>query len=72
MIDNAFQVFAIQYIALAQAVDCLGISDRLAPTSRRVYDDIRSLVPAFVEDEPFSEKIASVQEYLRTNPLNLE
>ena len=72
VLDNAYQVFAIQYIALAQAVDCLGIADRLAPVSRKAYSDIRAIVPVFVEDTPFYEEIARVEEYLRTNPLNLK
>ena len=72
VLDNAYQVFAIQYIALAQAVDCLGISDRLAPVSRKTYSDIRAIVPVFVEDTPFYEEIAQVEEYLRSNPLKLK
>jgi len=72
VIDNAFQVFAIQYIALAQAVDCLGIAGSLAPVSARIYSDIRGLVPCFIEDEPFYERIAAVEKYLRDNPLNLK
>ena len=72
VLDNAYQVFAIQYIALAQAVDCLGIVDRLAPVSRKTYSDIRAIVPVFVEDTPFYEEIAQVEEYLRSNPLKLK
>ena len=72
VIDNAYQVFAIQFIALAQAVDCLGIAGKLAPMSGKVYSDIRAIVPIFVEDTPFYEDIARVEEYLRTNPLNLK
>ena len=72
VIDNAYQVFAIQYIALAQAVDCLGIAEKLAPLSRKVYADIRALVPAFVEDTPFYEEIARVENYLRANSLGLK
>ena len=72
VLDNAYQVFAIQYIALAQAVDCLGIADRLAPVSRKTYSDIRAIVPVFVEDTPFYEEIAQVEEYLRSNPLKLK
>ena len=72
VIDNTYQVFAIHFIALAQAVDCLGIADKLAPTSRKVYDDVRAIIPKFIEDNPFYEQIAAVEEYLRDNPLNLK
>ena len=72
VIDNAYQVFAIHYIALAQAVDCLGIADKLAPTSRKAYDAVRAIIPVFKEDAPFYPAIAKVEEYLRNNPLNLK
>ena len=72
VIDNTYQVFAIHFIALAQAVDCLGIADKLAPASRKVYDDVRAIIPKFIEDNPFYGQIAAVEEYLRDNPLNLK
>lgn len=72
VIDNVFQVMSIHFIALVQAVDCLKIAGELAPVSRRVYDDVRAIIPAFVEDAPFYRQIAAVEAYLRNNPLNLK
>lgn len=72
VIDNVFQVMSIHFIAQAQAVDCLKIAGELAPVSRRVYDDVRAIIPAFVEDAPFYRQIAAVEAYLRNNPLNLK
>ena len=72
VLDNGFQVFAIQYIALAQAVDCLGIADSLAPASRKAYDAVRAIIPVFKEDSPFYEQIAEVEAWLREEPLNLD
>lgn len=72
VIDNVFQVMSIHFITLAQAVDCLKIAGELAPVSRRVYDDVRAIIPAFVEDAPFYRQIAAVEAYLRNNPLNLK
>lgn len=65
VIDNAYQVMSILYIALVQAVDCLGISSSLAPRTREVYDRVRAIVPVFVEDTPFYEEIAAVEKWLR-------
>lgn len=65
VIDNAWQVVSILYMALAQATDCLGCEDRLAPATRAEYRRIREMFPAFREDEPFYEKIAMVEDYLR-------
>jgi len=65
VIDNAFQVMAIHFIALAQAVDCLGIKDKLAPATRKAYDAVRALVGTYREDHPHYEEIASVEALLR-------
>jgi histidine ammonia-lyase len=72
VVENCFQVMAIQYIALAQATDCLKIADKLCPTSRKVYDKIREMVPLFFEDTPFYKDIANVENYLKINKLNLK
>ncbi len=72
VVENAWQVMAIHYVALAQATDCLRISGKLAPTSRRMYDAVRAIIPTFTDDTPFYKQIAEVQEYLKNNPLNLK
>ena len=66
MIDNCYQVLSILYLALAQAVDCLGIQDQLAPATRMQYDAIRAITPTIIEDTPFYEDIADIERYLRT------
>jgi histidine ammonia-lyase len=72
VVENCFQVMAIQYIALAQATDCLKIADKLSPTSHKVYDKVREIIPLFIEDTPFYKEIAEVENYLKTNPLKLK
>lgn len=71
VVENAYQVMAIHFIALAQATDCLNAVHELAPTSRRVYEDIRQRAPKFVADAPFYKQIAAVIDYLKTQPLKL-
>ena len=72
VIDNVWQVMSILYIALVQAVDCLGIADGLSPASSAVYGAVRGIVPKFVEDTPFYGDIAAVEKWLRENPLDLK
>ncbi len=67
VIDNAYQVMSILYIALAQATDCLDIADKLSPRTRHQYESIRSICPKFVEDTPFYKDVAATEQYLRTN-----
>ena len=65
VIDNAYQVMAIHMIALAQATDCLKKADLLAPATRTMYDKVREIIPLFVDDTPFYEEIANVEQMLR-------
>lgn len=65
VLENAYQVLAIQCIAMAQAVDILDLSSQLSSATRRLYDAVRSLVPAFVEDRPRYREIEAVINYLK-------
>lgn len=65
VIENAYQVMAIHYIALVQAVDCLKIKDNLSTETRRLYDEVRAIVPTFVEDTTKYEDIAHIIDYLK-------
>lgn len=65
VIENAYQVLAIQYMALAQATDCLKIADKLAPATRQAYDAVRSIMPARVEDAPFYDEIAQIEKMIK-------
>lgn len=67
VVENGYQVMAIHLMALAQAVDCLNIADSLAPATRKLYDDVRALVPAFREDTPKYREIELLEKYLRTH-----
>lgn len=67
VIDNAYQVMSILFIALAQATDCLELADKLSPKTREQYDAIRAICPKFIEDTPFYEEVAHTGKYLRTN-----
>ncbi|MDR1602308.1 MAG: aromatic amino acid ammonia-lyase [Tannerella sp.] len=64
VIENAWQVTAIHFMALAQATDCLHIADDLSPETHRIYGDIRRLFPAQAEDTPKYREIAAVKNYL--------
>ena len=64
MIDNAYQVMSILYIALAQATDCLGLADKLSLKTREQYDAIRAICPKFIEDTSFYEEIAETSELI--------
>ena len=50
IIDNSYQVLAIEMISILQAIDYLEIKNRLSSYSRSKYEDLRQIVPKFTED----------------------
>ncbi|MDR1974503.1 MAG: aromatic amino acid ammonia-lyase [Bacteroidales bacterium] len=65
VVENAFQVMAIHLVALAQATDCLKISSSLSDKTKSLYDDIRAIVPVFIDDTPKYKEIANIIDYLK-------
>jgi histidine ammonia-lyase len=69
VIENSFQVMAIHFMALVQAVDCLNIQDNLSKETRIVYDEIRSFFPVFTSDTPKYKEIEQMKTYLMNKNL---
>ncbi len=65
VIENSYQVMAILFMGIVQAVDCLGIQADLSPCSRKVYNEIRTIFPVFTEDRPKYKEIALIIDYLK-------
>lgn len=66
VIENSWQVMSVLFLTLAQATDCLGINDKLAPATRAAYDKVRAIIPVRVEDAPFYEEIARIGKMLQS------
>jgi histidine ammonia-lyase len=66
VIDNAFQVIAIHFMALAQATDYLKFEEKLSHRSREMYREIRSRFPILIEDRTLYQDIAATVELLKT------
>lgn len=64
VIDNAYQVQAIEMIALLQAVDCLNIVEKLSETTATIYKKLRAIVPRFTEDTAKHYDIERMRDYL--------
>lgn len=65
VIDNSFDVLAVQLLALTQAVDFLKCQSHLSSFTRNVYDEVRAITPAITEDKPRYREIQKVSGYLR-------
>ncbi len=73
VIDNTYEVLAVQLLTLVQGVDALGIADDLAPATRSLYDQVRERVPTFESDTIMYERTHPILEMLCTcapSPLN--
>lgn len=64
VIDNTRDVLTIQAIALMQAIDYLKCHSRLSSSTHKLYDEIRLIMPAFVEDEPKYHVLQKVKNLL--------
>jgi histidine ammonia-lyase len=50
VINNSYEVIAIEFLALIQALDYLDILPKISRKARSYYEDLRALVPKFKED----------------------
>lgn len=64
VIDNAFDVLAVQTLAVAQAIDYLNLHTRMSSFSHKFFEEVRALVPAIVEDKPRYKDIQLIRTYL--------
>lgn len=65
VIENAYQVFAIHFIALAQATDILSIQYEMAAATSDMYREIRTVTESRIADQPFYEDIERVINLLK-------
>jgi histidine ammonia-lyase len=65
VIENSFQVMSILFIAIVQAIEYLKNQDKLSEKSKAIYEEVRKIVPVFVEDTPKYKEIEKIIEYLK-------
>jgi histidine ammonia-lyase len=64
VIENAFEVLAIELITIVQAIDALDYSTQVSAVTKKMYDDIRVIIPTFKEDQVMYPFVQKVKEYL--------
>jgi histidine ammonia-lyase len=67
VIDNSFEVMAIHLMALLQATDWLDIRQKMSSVTGSTYDELRQVVPAFVEDKVKYPDAARLKIYLTSH-----
>jgi histidine ammonia-lyase len=63
VIDNSFQVLAIQMMTVLQAIDYIECVDKLSPITKEVYTQIRKIFPKFIEDQPKYKEMEKVKHF---------
>lgn len=66
VIDNAFEVLAIEAITVVQAIDYLGYKDQVSTATRELYDEIRKIIPEFSSDMVMYPYMEKVKNYLKS------
>ncbi|MBS1646719.1 MAG: aromatic amino acid lyase [Bacteroidetes bacterium] len=50
IINNTYEILAIEFISIVQAIDYLQYKEKLSTTSKKIYEKIRATIPVFIED----------------------
>ncbi|HEX7757700.1 MAG TPA: aromatic amino acid ammonia-lyase [Niabella sp.] len=67
VIENAYEVLAIQAMTLLQAIDYLGRHDHMAAKTKTVYELLRREFPRFSKDYPLYKDLAKVRDFMKAN-----
>ncbi|MFK7812821.1 MAG: histidine ammonia-lyase [Maribacter sp.] len=64
VIENAFEVMAIEMITIVQAIEYLKVQDKVSSKTKMMYDAIRKIVPPFKEDLVMYPFVNEVKDYI--------
>ncbi|HBK71984.1 MAG TPA: histidine ammonia-lyase, partial [Flavobacteriaceae bacterium] len=64
VIENAYEVVAIEMITIIQAIEYLQFQNKVSSSTKKMFDAIRNLVPAFKEDVVMYPYVGAVKKYL--------
>jgi len=64
VIENAFEVMAIEIITIVQAIEYLNVQGKVSSKTKKMYDAIRIIVPPFEEDIVMYPYINDVKNFI--------
>jgi len=67
VIENTFEVLAVEFLAIIQAIDYLNVQNKLASATRQAYDNLRSIVPVFIDDTSKYGELKNIKDFLLVN-----
>lgn len=69
VIENAFEVVSIELITIVQAIEYLKVQNKVSSKTKKLYDEIRAIVPAFSEDVVMYPFVNKVKEHISTTEI---
>jgi histidine ammonia-lyase len=72
VIDNTYQVLAIELITILQGIDYLNIEPRMSTFTQDKYRQLRKLVPRFEEDTIKYVEIKRIKDYLCNQLISIQ
>ena len=67
VIENAFEVVAIELITITQAIEYLEVKDQISTKTKKLFDAVREIVPAFKEDVVMYPYVNQVKDFIINN-----
>lgn len=67
VIENAFEVVAIEMITIIQAIEYLKVQDKVSSKTKKMYDEIRQIIPIFTEDVVMYPYVNKVKDFIINN-----
>ena len=67
VIENAYEVLSIELITIVQAIDYLAQKDAVSTVTRKLYEEIRAIIPPFKQDQVMYPFVQQVKNHLINN-----
>jgi histidine ammonia-lyase len=71
VIENAFEVVAIEMITIIQAIEFLKIQDKISTKTKKMYEAIRQIVPIFTDDVVMYPYVNKVKDFIMNHENNI-
>lgn len=67
VVENAYQVLAIELASIAQAIDALKCNKKMSSAMQKVFSDVRTVFPKFEKDYIMYKRLEKVKIHLQGN-----
>jgi histidine ammonia-lyase len=71
VIDNVFEILAIQAAAMLQGIDMLSCRDELSSESRKIYTGLRNIFDPVTDDRSTRNELMKLKEFMMFNSLQI-